>query len=347
MCTRIDLPLAHDFLVPFKATPLGDGNPSFRNPQERSTLSILVEMRFWTLYLSLAAHATKLNAAPTTLRGRSVTALSTSDLASLAPFTQFSRAAYCPTNVLQSWSCGQACRANSDFQPTLVGGDGNALQIFFVGFSPSQNSVIVAHQGTDPTKLGSDLADINILMGNLDTNLFPGVSSSVQVHLGFRNEHAVTAPAILKEVKRLMSLKNTNKVALIGHSLGGALAELDSLFLTLNLPSSTSIKAVTYGTPRVGNASFAQLIDSKVPDFRRINNKADIIPILPGRFLGFAHPHGEVHILSPGNAVACSGDDNAIDPQCQIQSVPNIFQGNVLDHLGPYEGINIGTIFCT
>jgi hypothetical protein len=42
------------------------------------------------------------------------------------------------------------------------------------------------------------------------------------------------------------------------------LAELDALFLTLNLPSSSSIKAVTYGTPRVGNAVFAQLIDAKV-----------------------------------------------------------------------------------
>jgi len=42
------------------------------------------------------------------------------------------------------------------------------------------------------------------------------------------------------------------------------LAELDALFLNLNLPFGTSIKAVTYGTPRVGNTAFAQLIDAKV-----------------------------------------------------------------------------------
>jgi predicted lipase len=141
--------------------------------------------------------------------------------------------------------------------------------------------------GTQLSRL-SDLSDINILMGNLDSNLFPGISSSVLVHEGFRNEHAITAPTILKEVQRLMSLKNTNNIALvsllqrypfeserllkgyltlfvqIGHSLGGALAELDSLFLTLNLPSSASIKVFSYGTPRVGNAAFAQLIDAKV-----------------------------------------------------------------------------------
>ncbi|KAF9481532.1 alpha/beta-hydrolase [Pholiota conissans] len=286
-------------------------------------------------------------AAPTVLEERSVSPLSASDLSSLAPFTQFARAAYCPTSVLKNWSCGQACSANSDFQVTLVGGDGNGVQIYFVGYSPSQNSIIVAHEGTDPTQFLSDLTDLNILMDPLDTALFPGVSSSVQVHDGFRNEHALTAKTILAEVKRLLSVKSTTTVTTVGHSLGGALAELDALFLTLNLPSTTTIKAVTYGTPRVGNPSFAALIDSKVPNFRRINNKNDIIPIVPGRFLGFQHPHGEVHILSKGNAVSCPGDDDATDAQCQIQSVPNVFVGNILDHLGPYEGISIGTIFCT
>lgn len=35
--------------------------------------------------------------------------------------------------------------------------------------------------------------------------------------------------------------------------------------MTLNLPSSVHVKAVTYGTPRVGNAAWASLFDSKVP----------------------------------------------------------------------------------
>ncbi|KAF9451947.1 alpha/beta-hydrolase [Macrolepiota fuliginosa MF-IS2] len=278
---------------------------------------------------------------------RAVTPLSSTDLSSLAPFTQFARAAYCPTDVLKNWSCGEACSALSGFQPTLVGGDGNAVQIFFVGYWPTQNTVVVAHEGTDPTQLVSDLTDVNILMDPLDTSLFPGVSSSVQVHDGFRNEHALTAPQILTEVKKLMAAHNTQSVTCVGHSLGGALAELDALFFTLNLPSSTAIRAFTYGTPRVGNPAFAQLIDAKVPAFKRINNEKDIVPIVPGRFLGFGHPATEIHIISPGNAVSCPGDDDATDAQCTISTVPNVFEGNILNHLGPYEGISIGTIFCT
>lgn len=50
----------------------------------------------------------------------------------------------------------------------------------------------------------------------------------------------------------------------VGHSLGGALSELDALFLTLHLDPSIHIKGVTFGTPRVGNPAWATLFDDKV-----------------------------------------------------------------------------------
>ncbi|KAI9058382.1 alpha/beta-hydrolase [Trametes sanguinea] len=303
-------------------------------------------MRFSAALFYALSATTAVWAAPAATSKRSVTALSATQLSSFAPFTQFARAAYCPTSKVQNWQCGQACDALPGFQPTLTGGDGNAIQQFFVGYWPQQNSVVVAHEGTDPLKFESDLTDINFFLDDLDTSLFPGMTSAIQVHNGFAAEHAKTASTILTEVKRLISQKGAKQVITIGHSLGGALAELDSLFFTLQLPSSIHVKAVTYGTPRVGNPAWAQMIDSKVPDFVRINNEKDLIPIVPGRFLGFQHPHGEIHIVSPGNAVSCSGDDDADDSQCTIKTVPNILEGNILNHLGPYEGISIGTIFC-
>lgn len=33
----------------------------------------------------------------------------------------------------------------------------------------------------------------------------------------------------------------------------------------------------------------------------------DLVPIIPGRSLGFVHPKGEVHILDEGRVVACAG----------------------------------------
>ena len=105
----------------------------------------------------------------------------------------------------------------------------------FVGYWPAQDTVVVAHEGTDPTQLYalqtfqfcsnswswiltgslSILTDVALVQESLDTTLFPGIPSSVQVHAGFRNEHTLTALAILAEVKNLMASKDTKKVTCV------------------------------------------------------------------------------------------------------------------------------------
>jgi len=54
------------------------------------------------------------------------------------------------------------------------------------------------------------------------------------------------------------------------------LAELDAVFFVLNLPTSTNIQAFTYGTPRVGNIAWAQLVDTKVRSSMQ-SNPSDIL----------------------------------------------------------------------
>jgi hypothetical protein len=64
----------------------------------------------------------------------------------------------------------------------------------------------------------SDLTDVDIVMVSLDTGLFPGVSSSVQVHGGFRDEHEKAASTILTEVKRLMSATGSKSIVTVSFS---------------------------------------------------------------------------------------------------------------------------------
>jgi len=63
-------------------------------------------MHFASAALLVGFVARQAYGAPTALQERSVSTLSSSDLSSLAPFTQFARAAYCNTAQLATWSCG-------------------------------------------------------------------------------------------------------------------------------------------------------------------------------------------------------------------------------------------------
>jgi hypothetical protein len=78
--------------------------------------------------------------------------------------------------------------------------------------------------------------------------------------------------------------------------------------MKLNLPEGTTIQGVTFATPRVGNPAWATFFDSQITEFIRLNNKRDPVPTVPGRRLGFRHPHGEIHIQRNGLLVACLGE---------------------------------------
>ena len=92
-------------------------------------------MRFYTTAVAALALASRALALPTSKR--SVSALSSSSLQGFAPFTQFARATYCGADKLKDWNCGEACKANPTFEPSLVGGDGNAIQTCECGFVSS------------------------------------------------------------------------------------------------------------------------------------------------------------------------------------------------------------------
>ncbi|KAH9959758.1 alpha/beta-hydrolase [Russula dissimulans] len=257
-------------------------------------------------------------------------------LIGFTPYIQFARAAYCNSNKIAEWKCGSACDALPGFIPTLTGGDGDRTQFFYVGYWPAESAVVIAHQGTDPSEFLAVLTDLEVRRVDLDPTLFPGLPTNAEVHSGFAIEHKKTARQILEEIERLMVEYSSMHVVIVGHSLGGALAELDSLFMKLNLPAETTLRGVTR----------ANFFDSRVSNFTRINNNLDPVPIIPGRRLGFRHPSGEIHIQPDGSAVVCSGPDS-VDPRCSNKVVQDIIEGDVDDHSGPYNDIFIGTQHCT
>lgn len=131
----------------------------------------------------------------------------------------------------------------------------------------------------------------------------------------------------------------------------------------LQLPSQT-IRFVGYGQPRVANQVFADYIDALPISVTHVNNMEDLVPILPGRFLGFHHTSGEVHIQDSGSWTVCPGEWDTVcilmartrlanmrlgdagqdntSTECTVGDVPNIFEGNADNHDGPYDGVEMG-----
>jgi len=280
-------------------------------------------------------------ASPTQLQKRqTISTLSQGQISAFKPYTYFASAAYCDPSTTINWSCGTNCQANKGFKTVATGGDGVVTQYWYVGFDPSLQSIIVAHQGTVESEIIPLITDIDFFLTPLDPTLFPGTPSSLAAHNGFVTDQARTASDILAAVQKGLSQFGTTKVTTVGHSLGAALALLDAVYLPLHLPASVKVNAITYGMPRVGNQDFANYIDAHL-DITHINNKEDPVPTLPPIFIGFHHPSGEIHIQDSEAWDGCPGQDND-STLCSTGDVPTIFQGDVGDHAGPYDGVTMG-----
>lgn len=111
----------------------------------------------------------------------------------------------------------------------------------------------------------------------------------------------------------------TASVLLTGHSLGGALSILCMLDLRLTFGSRISFEPLyTYGSPRVGNADFAEYCSSiEVPIFRVVHYR-DPVPRLPLPSWGYVHSPLEVYYDEPMTSyVICDGSGE--DPKCSDQ----------------------------
>ncbi|KAJ7089807.1 lipase [Mycena belliarum] len=275
-----------------------------------------------------------------------ITAISADQVAAYRPYTFFASTGYCPPTYTLAWSCGVNCLANPDFKPLAAGGDGEFIQYWFVGYSPSLKRVIVSHEGTrlgamydiHDSRSVSMLTDVSIAQMALNSALFPDISPGIRVHSGFADEQLKTASSILAAVQ----------TALEKYNASGAIALLDSVYLPLHLPAFVKVNTVAYGLPRVGNQAFADYVDAHL-SLIHINNQKDIVPIIPSSipfFVNYRQPAGEIHIQASGEWDSCPGQENESD-LCSAGDVPNIFSGSIANHDGPYAGVETSCKYLT
>ncbi|KAI0633275.1 alpha/beta-hydrolase [Trametes polyzona] len=278
-------------------------------------------------------------------------ALSQEDITSkLVRPALFSRAVYCSSGAVEDWKCGESCDALPNVKVLTAGGDDGLIPNFFVAHDVDQNQIVVAHQGTNPKNLLSDLNDLKFNQVDANRTVLPTAGDDVKMHDGFADTQERTADIVLSTVKSALKSTGSKKILVTGHSLGAAIASIDAMMLKTKLDSDIDLTAVVFGLPRVGNQAWADLVDSTLGDsFTHVTNQDDPVPRVPPQFLQFQHPSNEVHITAVDSsgkiatAQLCPGQENS---NCAAGN--SILDASVTNHRGPYfNNISMGNKFCT
>lgn len=170
-------------------------------------------------------------------------------------------------------------------------------------------------------------------------------------HSGFGNGWAQRKAVVVDAVKSALAAHPSYSLVITGHSIGGGIANLAGAELrTLGYHADI----YTYGSPRVGNAAFANFVTAQAPSLGsnyRVTHTNDPVPQLIPDWIGYEHVSPE-YWLSTGTAttesyetseiVVCEGVGN---DGCNTATgiIPlnseahNHYLGNVATCQGPLE----------
>ncbi len=158
---------------------------------------------------------------------------------------------------------------------------------FIVGFDQQLNAVVISFRSTY-CNTSPDCFSLQWLnSANLFAKTITLPSGSYQVHAGIHNTWAdslkANAVQALKDAFAKHPPSTHNGLYVTGHSRGGAFAALAAVDLyyeaaNLGLTAPTEqIKLFTMGSPRVGNAAFASLIENLFTTRYRMVTNADMV----------------------------------------------------------------------
>ncbi|KAJ5774621.1 hypothetical protein N7457_009517 [Penicillium paradoxum] len=244
---------------------------------------------------------------------------------------------YCvgTTGVQQPFQCLSHCTEFPDLELITTWNTGILLSdscgYVALSHSPSPKRILIAFRGT--YSLTNTIIDLSALpQSYIPYNPNTTKCENCTVHAGFMNSWRNTRKAILPHVSAARAKYPDYEVALVGHSLGGAVAALAGLEMQLK---GWDPVVTTFGEPMVGNEEFAKFINQQfgfdnvtIPPFeggrfRRVTHVDDPVPLLPLREWGYRAHSGEIFIsrseLPPRkeDLRLCAGD---YDPMCIARS---------------------------
>ena len=150
----------------------------------------------------------------------------------------------------------------------------------YVSKDAANTTIYIAFAGSDSE---TDWVRTNF---DLEEETYPSKCTVVRtevprVHKGFLKAwKSIEEPVWDKVSKVMLRYAGSGKVVICGHSLGGAMATLAGLdiFWDVEEKYQKSLSVITFGSPRVGNASFRALYTSTIPRSLRVVTIYDPVP---------------------------------------------------------------------
>ncbi|KAM3498442.1 hypothetical protein MY10362_008239 [Beauveria mimosiformis] len=201
-------------------------------------------------------------------------------------FSQYAQAAYC-TALFDTTINTAVCADNrgsvcDGFKGTVTVKEFTNIEFGtiagYVATSPSKKQIVVAFKGTDPMSFVDVTTDLtkNLVAAN---NLFPGCARC-SIHNGFMRAFSSLRADLEQTLKAELAKpgQESYRVVITGHSLGGAVATVAAPYLRTK---GIACDLYTYGSPRVGNQEFANLVTNDGNFSARITNGNDFVASVP------------------------------------------------------------------
>ncbi|BBI32279.1 lipase family protein [Cohnella abietis] len=165
----------------------------------------------------------------------------------------------------------------------------------------SASDIIVAFRGTSSTTdwIANAIAS---------QSKYKCVKGAGQTHRGMSSIYYSARNQILGVLNKLDSSK---ALFITGHSLGGALATLCGLDVAVNSPFRNPV-VYTFGSPRVGDPTFAKAFSGEVQHSYRVNNRFDVVTHLPPQVYSPPKSDATYHYMHVRNSEPLSFNNGSV-----------------------------------
>jgi hypothetical protein len=172
----------------------------------------------------------------------------------------------------------------------------------YVAVDHTNQLIIVSFRGS----VTIDSWITNLDFDTTDTDICSGCTA----HHGFWNSWVDARDRVTPAVQQASTTYPNYKIAVVGHSLGGAIASLAAAQLR---NSGLAVALYNFGSPRIGGTKISSYISNQPGGNFRLTHWNDPVPKLPLLTMGYVHISPEYYINKGNKQDVNAGDIKVYD----------------------------------